>query len=265
MGDIVVFDLDEMSIKSDSASQYRKIFEYHGKKYFYKHLSERPVYYELIAHKIAERLGIPSAPCYFTKYNHAIGISSEMFDTKNYVPISDILYETYGNDECIFNNLEDIWYALEKKFDEKTTARLMDELTNIFLFDILIGNGDRHSENLGLIIDGNSVKFAPLFDHEYSLFVNSINKGIYHMSVSKNDQENSVVKFLKDSDSLYTERLQAMLPVISTESLEEIFLELESEGVTIPLDIKMSIFDRFATNREMINNAISKNIVSNSK
>jgi len=248
----MVFDLNTMNVKYEKNSIYKKIFEYNDKRYYYKQLKEEKAYYELIAHKIAERLGLPSAPCYFTKIAENVGISSEMFDTTNYVSMAEFLYFVYKKESYTLNNLEDIWYALAEKFDEKTTAKLMDEIVNIFLFDVLIGNGDRHDENYGLIINGNSAKVAPLFDHDWSLFDRSINYGEYHLTVSDDDEINSVYKFLRESDSSYTARLQAMLPVISNESLLEILLELKSEGVNIPDNIQKTILEKFAYNRKMI-------------
>ena len=261
----MVFDLNKMKVNYKVNSLNKKVFEYDGKEYYYKQLGELRTYYELIAHKIAERLALPSAPCYLTNDNKYVGISSESIDTTNYITMSDFLYTVYRTDSDKLNNLEDIWYAFSKKFDERTTAKLMDELVNIFLFDVLIGNGDRHNQNYGLIIEKDKVKFAPLFDHDWILYDDAIYEGEYHLSVSQEDKENSVYKFLNESDSSYTARLQAMLPVISDESLEEIFHELKTEGVEIPENIKTTILKKFAYNREMIAMSMPEKIINHSK
>ena len=46
------------------------------------------------------------------------------------------------------NNLYDIWYALDIYYkDSEITKQLMEEIINIFIFYILIGNIDRHLLN----------------------------------------------------------------------------------------------------------------------
>ena len=101
----MVFDLNKMNVNYKINSPSKKVFEYNGKKYYYKQLDGLRTYYELIAHKIAEKLGLPSANCYLTTNNGSIGISSEAIDMTNYITISDILYSVYRTDNNKLNNL----------------------------------------------------------------------------------------------------------------------------------------------------------------
>lgn len=244
----MTFDLDNMPIQFVN----NNIFKYEGKKYHYKERTNYDIFNELIAHKIAERLNIPSAPCYYTTYNGETGVSSLMFDTANYTPMSDIMIDIYGTDDLRYNNLSDIWNALEKKYGLKNTPRLMDELVNIFLFDVVIGNGDRHNENLGIIADKDGIRFAPLFDHEYMLFGDSINYGFYQLGVHDDDITNKLYVFLLESDSSYLERLKSMMNKINDDVLAQIIKEIKDEGVNIPDDYINELFEKFNDNRQMI-------------
>lgn len=261
------FDLNNMKNEITNMVEYRLAglsFTYQGNDYYYKaNKGFEYAYNELLAKKIADRLGIPCCEYYSANYKKTQGVVTKKFDAKNYIPMVDILEKYYSNSSKSYdneNNLEDIWYAFDKMFDEDTTAKLMDELVNTFLFDILIGNIDRHNENIGIIVDEKGARFAPLFDNESMLDYEAITDGEYCLGIEKGDpfgynldpQENLVYKFLKESDTLYTERLIEMLPVISDKSIKSIFAELKSEGVEIPEEIINDRLKKFAINRQMI-------------
>lgn len=247
----MTFNLDKMSIQYKGLKP--RIFYYEGEKYFYKcPRNLYHVYNELVAHKIAERFGIPSVPYYVTTYGDETGVSSLMFDDSDYVPMSDILFDVYGSDNNSFNNLTDIWAAFEEKYGYEATKKLMDELVNIFLFDVVIGNADRHNENYGIINNDDGPHFAPLFDNEWMLFKRSINYGFYNLGVESNDDCNKLYIFLKNSDSSYLFRLKEMVNKIDDQALQEILDEIVSEGNELPSGYEDYLFQEFNDNREMI-------------
>lgn len=52
-----------------------------------------------------------------------------------------------------------------------------EELDDMIVFDYIINNTDRHFSNFGMLIDSETneaIKFAPLFDHGYSLLHNTL-------------------------------------------------------------------------------------------
>ena len=64
---------------------------------------------------------------------------------------------------CKKYNLEDTWFALEDRYeDEDIVKSLMDGITNIFMFDLLIGESDRTLRNIEIIESDNNVVLAPL-------------------------------------------------------------------------------------------------------
>ena len=88
------------------------------------------------------------------------------------------------NDDEIdkYNNLDDLFSLLK-------TEMLKEQLLDIFIFDILIANNDRHTLNYGLLDDGNNKVFAPLFDNELMLNYISIYDCIYGIGVTREDYD----------------------------------------------------------------------------
>ena len=172
--------------------------------------------------------------------------------------MSDLLISNYGVTKNK-NNLKDISAMFDETFPKDVSDKLKQDLLDIFLFDALIGNCDRNTDNYGLIVDGNP-RFAPLFDNENMLSDYSIYYGNYTLGIDKNDdeEENILYKLLEDNDEA-SERLERMLPVISDESLEYIFYELEWEYYINPY-LKDEILTKFRINRNMLEECINRKV-----
>ena len=264
---INIVDIDEM-FKS------KCIFLYDGKKYFYKKSrNEKERYNELIAEMIAKDLGIPCAHYTLGEFNNQLGVVSECFDTSNCISMKTLLDNFYIRSKRVkkresfiydLNNFEDIRYAFENLFPEETVTRLMSDLVNIFFFDIIIGNNDRHPSNYGLMITEDNVEFAPLFDNEELLTREGVFSGQYSILTSRDDDfaENIFHKFINANSPVYLEKLETMVEVINTENLNKIFEELTQQGVEIPYKIKLELMLKFEINysliKEFINNKKQK-------
>ena len=246
-------NLDELDIEIKKKMYFSTaiIFSYLGEDYYYKsNKSISNIYNELVAEKIANRLSIPCCEYYLGSYNESLGTISKMFSKDNYFSMSDLLIGTYGITKNK-NNLEDINNMFDEIFPKEVSDKLKKELLDIFLFDALIGNCDRNTDNYGLIIKG-SPRFAPLFDNENMLSEHSIYYGNYTLGIDKydDDDENILYKLFAGKEEA-KERLKEMLPVISDDSLEEIFEELEWEYDINPY-IKDELLSRFRINRNML-------------
>lgn len=267
----MIYDLDELDIEIVGEIHFGTDFSYkhNGKMYYYKKAKNlEKIYNEIIAEKLAKKLNIPCCHYIMSFHNNDVGISSEMFDKENYVSMEDFLESVYGKRKIdSSNNLEAIWFALESRFDEETVKRVMDDIVKMFMFDILIGNIDRHTKNYGLIIKDGRVELSKIFDNEEMLSDDSIYDGDYSILVGPEDYisienfyqdpVNIFHKFFNVSASDYKDRFLQMLPVISEESLEDIFKEMESEGIKIIPEIKQKILDKFSINRNLINKYFS--------
>ncbi len=157
--------------------------------YFFKRCVKDLAYRELIAHEIADFLKIPSLKYHLIKIpnkegNYDLGVISLNYQEAGYKYIKgiDILkdfykdynheWNEYINNSTIFNNLENIWYALEHRYQfssnkKEIVAKLMHQLiNNIFLFDIFLADSDRHFINWEIKEKDEDVNINILFDCE---------------------------------------------------------------------------------------------------
>ncbi len=247
------FDLDKLDIEIKNYRHFGRgmTFSYNGEDYYYKTLKDIDnIYNEILAKKIADKIGIACCEYYLASFEDNLGSVSKMFSKEHYYSMSTILQTVYGLDQNR-NNIEDINYILDEYHSVDTSERLKKELIDIFLFDALIGNCDRNSDNYGLIIDDN-IRFAPLYDNENMLSDYGIYDGDYSLEISRNNNGNMLYKLL-DNNEYAIERLKNTLYVIEEDSLEEIFEELSNYYEINPY-IKEKILDKFSINRNMINN-----------
>lgn len=288
----MTFDLDNMNINIEKEDAQTIEYTYNDKRYMYKRSKSGAFYNEIVAEKIANRLGIPCCHYILTHYNDKTGVSTEMFDRTNYVDLYYILKCVYGKvtyhgllDEKRHdykyktkNNLEDIWYALDTVFATRKNSQeivkdLMSKIVKVFLFDIVIANSDRHAENIGFIVTENSVDLAPIFDNDFMLSEFALYDHDYSVFIEENDYlvmkefinrdynkryPNTLEKFFNISATEYEDEIKEMLNVISKESLEDIFSELEQEDVYIPQLIKDRMIEDLALNKKYIEDFLEK-------
>lgn len=263
------YSLDELPIKILEKKPKSIMFAYQKKYYFFKPAAPEGILKELVAEKIAKRFGV--ACCHYRPaiYQGIKGVVSE----SAYDIIWDVGYKTMSDYYAAhnspittislskFNNLEDIWDTIyfDSDIPWSLDKKIMNEVTDIFLFDALIGNIDRHGENFGIIPNGKKSRMAPIFDNDKMLSPIAINNGKYNLAVSSGESPistpgNFLYKFLDISDRAYQKRLKDGLKIISEESLIEIFQELKSEGIIFEVALMEELLEKFAQNRTMINN-----------
>lgn len=232
-------------------------FKYNEVEYFYKY--ERPrepfkvsPYNELIACEIAEDLFLPHVDYDLAIIGGFKGVISKDFRKNNvkYLSGKEFLSNNYplGHQDNIsnLNNLEDIWIALEKYYNgnqnyQNIVSELMKKIVNIFIFDLLTGQTDRHFLNWGFIeyLDG-TLDLQPLFDNMRILVLHHREAEERYPSVSRLllqiDQdvgryfEDSLEEFLKFSGKEFVNSLYHNLWVISQENLQKIFTRIEKKS-----------------------------------
>ena len=109
------------------------------------------------------------------------------------------------------NNLYDIWSAVEIYSDisgyKVDTQLFMKDLIDLFVFDIITNQGDRHADNWSVIVDEGTgeVRLAGFYDNSGALALNrqkaivNINDYINRLKVEKNSgKRNGIFRQLKN-------------------------------------------------------------------
>lgn len=257
-----IINLNQLNIELNDFTN----FYYEGKQYFIKWSDKILLLNELVAAEIAKDFGILSvryayARCDYNDFFYGDCVISECayHDNDKVYNLSDLVDDKL--------TLEDIWNALEIKYkDEDIVSALMDEIVNVFLFDILIANDDRHSLNFFIVENENGVHVAPLFDNEYMLCDSSINFQHYSIKVDEGNPyykfiPENLSRFLQISDKRYLDRLESKLWIITPSNLNIIFERIEKRtGFQFSDDYKEGIKEEFNINHSMIEETIKKTI-----
>ena len=265
-------DLDKVNMENVTYFRNnKKIFSflYDGKKYFFKEAKlVEQIYNELIAALIAKQYGINCVLYDLAVSYGQVGVISESFlEEKDEYLSMEVILRNYFRESKVnnHNNLEDIWLALDYYFDhdDKIVDRIMEQVLDTFLFDVLIGNIDRHGENMGVIKRKNQYFLAPLFDNELMLEDSCIYEGIYVLGIDSSDYfqymkgysetVNFLDKFLSFAGDSYLDKIQSKISLISEENIKNIFTEIEVRlNIKINVFIRNKILDKFNINKKMI-------------
>ena len=138
-----------------------------GKIYLYKggtmgaaNTGNEP-YSEFYAYQIGKILGVNAVPYSLSKWKNTLCSTCELFTSKDvsFVPVGRIVRS--GGMQAV------------RAYYKKLGAEFEKALNDMFIFDALIFNTDRHYGNFGFLIDSHTNEIiapAPLFDHGNSLF-----------------------------------------------------------------------------------------------
>lgn len=118
-------------------------------------------YSEFYAYQIGKILGVNAIPYGLSKWKGTLCSTCELFTAKevSFVPAGRIIRS--GGMQAV------------KAYYKALGAEFENALNDMFVFDALIFNTDRHYGNFGFLIDSHANKIiapAPLFDHGNSLF-----------------------------------------------------------------------------------------------
>lgn len=270
-----IINLDELLLHDLNEIKEYKLysFKYQEKKYFFKAVSKMDkLYNELIGEALAKKMHLPCAHYDLAEFNNTIGVYSENIFKPNdkYLSMETILKAYFGKtcNLSIKNNLEDIWIAIDNYYQNTSIKKtLMTEITDLFIFDILIGNPDRHIENYGICENEDTIHLSKIIDNENMLSPISIVSAGYSISIDESDyfcsednlnyNYNTISKFLYYSSREYLNVLEKRLNLISENEIENILQSIE-ERLNAPIipNIRNNIKNRFEKNYSMIFNTI---------
>lgn len=233
-------------------------FKMDNDTYYFKEVPNRELVMEMISKSIAFLLGIPYLKESIAILNDKYGLLSKSYlkdDDKSYNLhnlMQNYFYEN-NDDELLdyrklasLNNLEDIWFALEDRYKDKNIVKnLMDGITNIFMFDLLVGESDRTLRNIEIIESYNTVTLTPLYDTSSILTDKSTALGVDEDDYLKSDLD-KLNKFIENSDTAYKEKFYSYLNTLDSIGIEKIIEETERENdFIIDNNLKNEIITKF--------------------
>jgi len=244
------------------------VFEFliHGEEHYFKPCEEAHALLEVFCSYVANRIEIPSVFYDIAIYQNQLGVLSKTYNPNHEKEISirDLLVSYYINviveDEDLLKdvsdfdnlyNLDDIWNALDfhyKNREDKNivVARLMREIMDSFLLQIILGNRDMHFTQL-IILDGEYPHLTLNHDYGEACLVNIQNNFYpYALQVTMKDTSSKVqpkftiFELLTSSDEIFIEYFKEKLNLLP--SSEEVLLEMNRKLDILVSKDKISFF-----------------------
>ena len=251
---------------------------YNNKEYYLKDIRENvnTLYCELIAEKLLDKLNLPHINYYLADFfGNAYLISNSFIkDGIKYVSGYKILDEYKDSininlDINDMNNLETIWNALEYRYTKmfnknkarEIVSKLMDELTTLFSFDIVISNDDRHQSNWMIEESKHNISLSMIFDNEYMLnfYLDDDSLNSFALGVYPEDTEHFtyyvdiIKKYIRDSSSEFIDKLITIYNRLSIDVFLECIKEVEKEfQFIIPRENKELIINSYKKHYELL-------------
>ena len=227
------------------------------KLYYFKQVPMRELVMEMVSMRVAYHLGLSYLNEQIAVMSDEIGLLSESYLDSNessyslHTLMENYFYEMQEDEEDFFdyqdmrrlNNLEDIWFALEEKYSPDTVEKLMNGICDIFMFDMLLGEGDRTLRNIEIIEGETDVRLAPIHDTS-SIYNDHVLLGVDNDDFMHNDIE-KLNKFLNSSDSYYSNRFCSFLNTLETVDISSILNEVIDMGVPVDSELQEEIISNF--------------------
>jgi len=163
-------------------------------------------------------------------------------------------------DEEYFNNLTDIWGALEFKYGlkyEKDIPEVMMNFVKAFCFDILTGNSDRNQSNWEIIVSEEKISMAPSYDFDDVFDFIS-----YYLSPEHTEEEEMnylLENFLNTSAPEFANIFYEMYDKLTVKELIKIINDVEVEHeLELNQKFKDQIIKEYTNHRLEIEKIINK-------
>lgn len=177
------------------------IYLYKGGLHGFSNMGNEP-YSEFYASQVGQAMSLNIIPYDLDMWEKELASTCKLFTSINtsFVPMHACIKGDFSLMKCA-------------NFFKNINEKAYDDFCNMIVFDALIYNTDRHTNNFGVLRDNATGKLegmAPLFDHGYSIF------------------DENREKYLKDLDSL-KKYGQSLLPALGSSFEEEVKLFLGSK------------------------------------
>lgn len=232
-------------------------FEYQNEIYYFKYDANTIAYDELVAAELASDYGIKHIDYDLAVWEDVCGVISKNYKEENanfiegYEILSDY-WDKYPSEEDkeldgfitnanrtyveIHNNLDDIWDALEYRYQNREDKReiitdLMKRIIDIFIFDIITCQSDRHSLNWGIIEKNGIVDIIPLYDNE-RILANQGKGASISLTIDSDGYMSlftNIKKFINVSSDEFRNLIKEKLNIISDDNLSRVFERISNK------------------------------------
>lgn len=199
-------DLNELPIdaREGMGTEEREKFWFKtqdGKAYMFKScvdgIDNYGIYSEIIAAEVAKKLNIPCANYELATINGQKGIITESIvkDDEDMITLEDFVGGVQSHpDEPANVDFKYTAKQLENRldiggYDKETKRAIMKDFYNRAAFDFIVGETDRHSENISFIYkkgDHKNIKMAPLYDTENAFCLGEESQMVKYYSIDSN-------------------------------------------------------------------------------
>lgn len=244
--------------------------------------SEERILGELIAAKLLQKINVPHVEYYLGRYFDDVILISKSFKQKNchYISGQQILIEyaedqKTGKDPSDLNSLEEIWNAIENHYRKsktpkqtlQITTRLMEELTTLLSFDLVIGNIDRHQSNWVIEEGKDNIHLSKIFDNEYLLDYYLDPESIESFAMASTYEElysfaspyETIETYLSLSSSEFIKKLQQIKESLSTNTFIKAISEVEKDlGQPISPKMKLKLITGYRQHQKFISDSLNR-------
>ena len=233
-------------------SEKKKKIIYNGEVYLLKFpdpiiekslLYKNNVFSTYIGCKIFDSVNIPVQKVILGIYNEkkneikqkvVVACKDFTSEKQKLVEFSSLANSITGVDKKFTTKIEDIYEVfnnLNYDFDKKI---MIENFWNMFVVDTLIGNTDRHLSNFGVIDDGKTLKFAPVYDCGSAL----------HPLLT--DEK---INYLLNNESEFKNVTYSIYPVYTYENKKITYSEFYKKDISDLNDALLRIYPRIEMNK----------------
>lgn len=204
-------------------------------------------YHILLVPEIAKQIGLDCAEYYLAKLDGCAGFSLSPNFLKNgeeLVSGHSIVGRSASQMSHLLSSLE--VYLSNRHIDSKTIENIKLDFIKQSFFNRFIENQDEKNSNWGIIVNGKSVRIAPIFDIDFSCDIYNIKKECRF--ISYDDDNNDITSFVAAYRN-YPGFIDFVKNVLDNFNIDKDFDAVKSKhNIEIPIDIKENFKTYFDSN-----------------